>query len=113
MSGETLRRLNEARDAGAKFVRDHIKGKGGVGFGDVEETPLVTDTFEVIGKSYTVTVENGIKVVTPRARAVLLSSGEIEIIKGGIGAAVSEEDARKILNQSQKNRLTRVLKPKK
>ena len=112
MSGETIRRLNEAREAAAKFVRDHIKGKGGVGFGDVDEIPLVSDTFEINGKPYIKKLKNGTKVVTPKARALLLSNGEIEIIKGGIGAAVSEEDARKIFNQSQKNRLTRALKPK-
>lgn len=109
---ENLALINKQREAGAEFLRNHQKGRGGVGFGDIGREPLVIETTVIVGKPEVVKSKEGSKTVYPEARIVTLDTGEIEIIRGGAGTKITVEDAYKILNRKDKRKLTKALKVK-
>ena len=118
MSAEhSIKSIIQAQIEGEKraqeFIRKHQKGRGGVGFGDPNEDPLVMDTIPVVGRPYQVETKEGIKMIVPKARVVVLSDGSIDVVSGGIGAPISEAEALRILGKSEKRRLKKSLKTKK
>lgn len=113
MSAENIIKTNKQREAGAQFVRKHQKGSGGVGFCTPEADPLVTDTIEVTGKPFKKKTPEGTKIINPKSRIILLSDGTMDIISGGMGTGLSEEDANKILGKEDRLKLEKSLSTRK
>jgi hypothetical protein len=84
---------------------------GSLGYCD-SEYPAVLDTWEIIGKPFKKNTKVGVRTVYPKARAVLLSDGSLDIIEGGTNATVSEKDARRILGTKLDKKLSKSLKVK-
>lgn len=108
---EALERKNREKEAADAFLRAHPKGSA-VWFSDVDKDPLIVETIEVLGPEYKVVTKDGSLTRRKKARIVVLSNNELEVIGGGHGASLLESDARRILNHKGKVGLTRSLKPK-
>ncbi len=113
MSAEDIKAINAKREAAYEFVRKHVKGSGGVGFGDIDPEPLVSDTIEVVSNPIKIQTKEEVKTVVRKSRIVLLSNGEVDVIGGGLNAPISEKDAKKIFDQNLKTRLKNSLHPQK
>ena len=113
MSAEDIKVINTRRETAYEFVRKHIKGRGGVGFGDIDLDPLVLDTIEVVSNPKQIQTKEGIKTVVRKSRIIFLSNGEVDIIGGGLNAPISEKDANRILGRKLKTRLTKSFHLKK
>lgn len=97
-------------EALSKLLRKYNKKGGAVGYGDIDPEPLVSQTYQINGESVPVEVGNIYKSVSPRVSALVLEDSSVVFVSGVPGQPLSEEDVRKILNRSQRNRLTRALK---
>lgn len=86
------------------------KAGNSLGYCDPDTDPLVLDTYEVIGKPIKKVTKEGNKTVYPKARIVLLSNGTLDILQKGINSTISERDARRVLGNNLKRKLTKSLK---
>lgn len=88
------------------------RAKESLGYFNPDVDALVLDTWEIVGKPFKKITKEGQVTVYPKARAVLLNNGSLDILQGGMSATISEKDARKILGTELNRKLTKSLKIK-
>ena len=113
MTPDTIKDLMRRQDILTSGLRKYRRGSS-VSFGDANTPPIISETFEVHGMPVQIETEDGIKIITPKARIVVFEAdGSVDIIAGGIGSSVRENDASRLLDRSGKIKLTKSLRPKK